>query len=100
MPNLRVMPTATSPNPFTIPGTTRKYTGTVGSFVDVPDFDASILVGAGWVTSTPRTSQVGATAARPLNPSRNQQFLDTTVGAILIADGAGNWLHSVTGVAS
>jgi hypothetical protein len=100
MPNVRVTPTAKSPNPFTIPGTGRKYTCAVGSTIDVPDFDAAVLKNAGWLSTTAGDGSVGTTAQRPANAHAQQEYLDTTVGAIVISDGKGNWLHHVTGVAS
>ena len=100
MPNVRLMPGLGSASPFKIPGTARTYSCAAGAFIDVPDFDAQILRGAGWVSPTRGDGQVGATAARPVRPAQGQQFLDTTVGAILVYDGRGNWLHSVTGAIS
>ena len=100
MPNVRVSPTATSPNPFTIPGTSRKYTCAVGSTIDVPDFDATVLKNAGWVSMTAKDGSVGTTAQRPVGAHYGQEYLDTTVGAILVSDGKGNWLHHLTGAAS
>ena len=99
----RVSPTATSLNPMTITGTTRKYTATLGSFLDVPDFDAAQLVMAGWIRldQSGASAGVGTTANRPSGtPTKGTSYLDTTVGAKLVADGKGNWLHHVTGAAS
>jgi len=85
------------PNPFVIPGTKRSYAVSAGSALSVPDFDAQILASVGWILLA---KNVVPTSGRPVGALAGQSILDSTVGAILISDGKGNWLHSATGVVS
>ena len=71
----------------------RAYTCAVGSSITVPEFDALELEANGWVGE-----QGGATATRPANPAKGQQFLDTTLGYIIKFDGK-VWRNLATGAA-
>ena len=100
MANIRMAVTNAALSPFTIPGTTRRYTCAAGAVIDVPDFDAAVLASIGWVAMTPKDGSVGPTSGRPAAPHIGQQFIDTTVGAIVVSDGRSAWLHHITGVPS
>jgi hypothetical protein len=73
----------------------RRYSGTPGTPVDVPDFDAGPLEANGWT----RVAEVGPTTARPRYRAdgqpllRGQTYLDTTLGAIVQWDGA-SWRNA------
>lgn len=73
------------PNPITVNG--RVYTATLGSSVQVPAQDASIMEANGW-TRFGRFS--GTTAQRPTPPyvSRRLMYYDTTLSAMIVWDGA------------
>jgi hypothetical protein len=79
-------------------GTT--YSATEGSPIDVPDNVAQILVQNGWVGADAGSSNttVGATAARPTNPTKNTKFLDATLGYVIMFDGK-TWRNPATGAA-
>lgn len=92
-----IPPDAGARNPIVVNG--RTYTAAANSTVDVPDFDAVIMEANGWKAACPIVAGVettGATAARPVAPKRNQEFLDTTLGALIHWDGKG-WRNKVTG---
>ncbi|MEW5882275.1 MAG: hypothetical protein AB1761_17775 [Pseudomonadota bacterium] len=80
----------------------RSYVGTLGTVYDVPDHDADALEANGWT----RVEAVGTTAERPnftATPagaalSAGRRFLDTTVGALIVWDGA-TWRNPATGAA-
>ena len=102
--NMLLMPGDGAANPFTIPGTTpaRKYSCAAGATVTVPDFDAVIMMSAGWINSLgPHGGAVGTTAQRPVNPPIGTVFNDTTVGAAVVYGGTKTgWVHHATGAAS
>jgi hypothetical protein len=81
----------------------RTYSGVPGTYQDVPDFDAGVLNANGWT----RVALSGPTSARPstnytVNPpyvaAPSLHFLDTTLGKIVVFDGA-TWRDPVTGSA-
>jgi hypothetical protein len=72
----------------------RNHSAAPGVVHDVIDFDADSLGGNGWT----RVGEVGATAQRPVNPARGKLFTDTSVGAMIIFDGA-TWRNPATGAA-
>jgi hypothetical protein len=74
----------------------RTYSCNVGSTVDVPEFDAKVLIANGWINTAGPNAQVGTTALRPTAPKVGERYLDTTVGAVVTWTGSG-WTHSVTG---
>jgi hypothetical protein len=88
----RVMPPAVGGNPITVNG--RTYNCAVGSTIDVPDWDAQLLSANGWLISA--AGGVGATAARPANPKRGDEFVDTALGAQVIYDGK-QWRNKTSG---
>jgi hypothetical protein len=96
MANIRMIPPADG-NHGTITIRTRVYTCAAGATIDVPDFDANVMMANGWTASA--TGGVGATAARPTAPKTGQQFLDTTVGKIVVWDGKA-WRDHVDGSAA
>ena len=104
MANIRLAAPVGAPNPFTIPGTSpaRKYSCAAGATVSVPDFDAVIMMSAGWINSLgTHGGNVGTTAQRPVNPPLNTVFNDTTVGAAVVYGGAKTgWVHHATGAVS
>ena len=84
----------------------RVYTAAANGILDMPDFDAAIAAASGWIPFCAKGGTVGATAARPTtNPNgtfpvtAGTQFMDTTVGGIVVADGAGAWRNSAGAVA-
>jgi len=95
----RMMPPANSaagPNPCTVPGG-RSYSCLQGQTVDAPDFDAAILQANGWTHSA--AGGVGVTSLRPTgNLKRGTQFHDSTLGYVIVWDGA-VWRNPTTGAA-
>jgi hypothetical protein len=84
----------------TIVANGRTYTQTPGNTLDVPNSDADIMMANGWIESA-NGSTVGTTALRPTMPIPNQQFIDTTVGAMVVWDAKGKvWRHHVTGASA
>ncbi len=100
--NKLLMPGDGAINPFTVPGTTRKYTCSAGATILVPDFDAALMLSEGWVNSTGSGSgSAGPTSGRPSAPSVGQIYTDTTVGAAVVYAGAKTgWLHHATGAST
>lgn len=85
--NQRLMPPSSGfHNPITVNG--RVYSCAANGTLDVPDFDAAVMLSNGWTVTAAGGS--GATAVRPVNPKLNTQFHDTTLGKIVIWDGK-NW---------
>lgn len=93
MVNYVVLPPAAG-GTITIQG--RVYTAAAGVPVLMPDGDALIAGASGWTLT--RQEAGGATSARPVNPLRNHQFVDTTVGAKIVFDGL-LWRNQATGAA-
>ncbi len=90
MPNVLVHPPADGlHNTGTANG--RSYTAVPGTRIQVPDFDAAVLCANGWLAasggSTGTSTPIGATAARPANPVKNQRFQDSTLGYEVMFDG-------------
>jgi hypothetical protein len=100
MPNVRLIPPGGAAATATANG--RAYTCAAGATIDVPDFDANVLTANGWTNaggSGAVLATVGATAARPLTPSRGQTFLDTTLALAIVFAGK-SWRNPVTGAAA
>ena len=93
MTNIRLMP-AGSGKITTAVVNGRTYSCALGSTIDVPDFDAFVLGANGWIQVAP----VGTTAQRPAKPGVGNFFHDTTVGKIIIFEGAA-WRDPATGSA-
>jgi hypothetical protein len=70
----------------------RTYTGTAGSFLDVPDQDAYVMTANGWTL----VGKVGTTAQRPAAAGRGQFYYDSTLGYTIIYDGA-KWHNPADG---
>jgi hypothetical protein len=94
MPNVRLMPPNGVSTTTAVNG--RSYTCAAAATIDVPDFDASVLTANGWVLAPGGT--VGATAARPVIPAKNQTFHDTTLNVTIVFDGR-VWRNPATGAA-
>ncbi len=75
----------------------RTYTTPVGTPIDVPDFDAFIMLANGW-TSIDKSAGVGTTAQRPNPATKGLTYLDTTTGMHIQYDGK-TWRNPVTGAA-
>jgi hypothetical protein len=80
-------------NSITVNG--RTYTTTPGTPIDVPDFDAFVMLANGW-TAIDVGAGVGATALRPNPANKGVTFLDTTIGAHIQYDGK-TWRNPITG---
>ena len=94
---IRMIPLDNAANPFTVPGTNRTYSAT--TFVDVPDYDAVIMVTAGWSTSTGHPAVT--TANRPKLPLPGTKVRDISVGAVVIYRGPKNgWVYFNNGAAA
>lgn len=104
LPTEIIMPGDGAANPFTIPGTSRRYSCSAGSAITVPGEDAQMLRMQGWVgAKNARMRGEGPTSARPASYDmlQGQTFNDTTVGALVIYGGPKTgWLNSLTGVAA
>jgi hypothetical protein len=104
LPNLVCMPGDGAQSPFTIPGTTRRYSCTAGSAITVPGEDAQILRGRGWIAAGPGMTlkHVGATSARPVTPDfLGEGYLDTSLGILVLWGGPKTqWLNACTGASA
>jgi hypothetical protein len=99
--NVRLtVPVGATGYPFTISGTSRSYSCVSGETIDVNDADALILASNGWVRLAEPAAAVGPTTSRPAHAPINRQFIDTTIEALIVSDGAENWLNAVTGAIS
>lgn len=94
MPNARVLPPNTGRCSTPVNG--RTYTTTNGAYLDVPDFDAAVLVANGWHLVA--AGGVATTTNRPANPPKGTRMLDTTLGIEIVWDGAA-WRNKITGAA-
>jgi hypothetical protein len=76
----------------------RTYSVAPGGTIDVPDFDAVVLLADGWVNVTGGSTlaTVGASSARPAKPFKHQTFHDTTLNLTIVSDGT-NWRNPATG---
>lgn len=95
MATLRLMPPEDGNHP-TITVNGRTYTCPLGSTIDVPDFDGLVMLANGWVAAA--VAGAGATATRPTNPAKRQEFHDTTLGYNVIFDGK-VWRNPTSGAA-
>jgi hypothetical protein len=93
MATMRLFPPI-PPAPLTIVANGRTYTTTAGVFLDVPDFDAGILVANGWTDA--ESDGVGTTAQRPNPPRKGMNYVDTTISKAITYDGL-NWRDVVAG---
>lgn len=97
MANIRVMPPADGNHPSITVGGNRVYTCALGATIDVPDFDARILLANDWIPSA--LGGVGSTANRTVHPKTGDNFLDTTVGHVIVWDGL-TWRDPIDGTAA
>jgi hypothetical protein len=76
----------------------RTYSCAANGTIDVPDFDALVLLADGWINAaggqTLTTS--GPSTARPAKPVKNQTYHDTTLGLTIVHDTT-NWRNPATG---
>jgi hypothetical protein len=80
----------------------RKYSGTIGSLTQVPDFDATVLRAAGWVSVNAANAGGGAgsTSNRPAYPAiyPGFQYVDTTLNVLAVYVGPkSGWVNAATG---
>lgn len=90
----------------TISNGTQTFNATPGSTRDVRVSDANLLQGNGWIGGYPLPWFSGPTTNRPTDPTlaageanylgAGTLYLDTTVGALIVYDGA-NWRNPATG---
>ena len=79
----------------------RAYSGSVGSTVDAPDFDAGVLMANGWMAPGPIQGS-GATSLRPVTLPVGCKipagftWLDLTMGLTIVWDGA-TWRNPANG---
>ncbi len=108
MPNMRVLPPVTNAgnNPIIVNG--RSYSAAAGTYLDVPTEDGALLCANGWHPALTRGAQVGPATARPAAPGAApfywsdkapRIFIDTTLGAVVVWDGA-SWRNVLTGAAA
>lgn len=89
--------------PYTIPGTSRTYSTSVGTAITVPGEDAFILRSVGWVGAVDAPiKQTGATSARPSligSGTIGHAYLDTTINNLVLWSGpvTNHWLSATTG---
>jgi hypothetical protein len=97
--NVRMFPpVAATAETITVNG--RTYAATPGSFLDVPDMDATALGASGWT----RVALSGPTISRPTTLTTSApyiagtgtQFYDTTIEKLVVFDGAA-WRNPDTG---
>lgn len=91
----RVMPPADGLHP-TISVFGRTYTCANGSYLDVPDGDATVMAHNGWLMVAQQG--VGVTTGRPANPKKGDTFHDTTLGYTIRFDGL-VWRNPASGAA-
>jgi len=99
MPNLRLLPPpspAFGQNPIKVTAD-RVYTCAVGSYLDVPDFDAVTLLANGWTHTADVGMGAAITANRPTTGlKRGSRFHDTTLGYDIVWDGL-TWRNPTSG---
>ena len=92
MPTVRVLPNGILPLQTTFVNG-REYSAAPGQFIDVPDFDAAVLLSNGWIGVSAVAG--GPSAERPAAPYPSQLFHDTTIDAFIIFDGV-SWRDVLT----
>jgi hypothetical protein len=93
MPNVRLMTVGGLPRTFAVNG--RTYTFAANGYLDVPDFDAYVMLADAFINAAPGAT-VGPTTARPTKPSKGQNYHDTTLGYTIVHDTI-NWRNPATG---
>jgi len=95
MSTTRVLPpNTTGTDMITVNG--RTYSAVAGGFLDVPDFDAAVMLANGWIRGALGGS--GPTASRPIKPPTNTIFMDTSLSLLIVWDGKA-WRNKITGAA-
>lgn len=96
MPNVRLMSANNLAKTQTVNG--RTYSVATNGTIDVPDFDAVVLLADGWINAAGGSALTtsGPTGARPAKPSKGQTFHDTTLGVTIVHDQS-NWRNPATG---
>lgn len=78
----------------------RSYVGAPGTPQNIMSADAHVLLANGWLHAfSTKTCPSGLTTDRPAAPTAGDKFHDTTVGALLIWDGA-TWRNTITGASA
>ena len=93
-------PTATAQQTIVVSG--RTYSSTPGNAVDVPDLDSVTLQANGWIlvalsgptSGRPTETEISASSGSPL--SAGLKFFDTTIGKVIVFDGA-TWRDPANG---
>jgi hypothetical protein len=70
------------------------YSAAPGSTVDAPSSHADVLTSNSWI----RAGRSSTTATRPTDQRVGEMIVDTTLGAVVIWDGA-TWRNPATGAA-
>lgn len=86
----------------TISANGRTYSVSASGYMDMPAHDAGVAESNGFV-AMPACLGVGTSAQRPaantvsgLKPAKNDTFLDTTLGYVVLFDGV-NWRNPISG---
>jgi hypothetical protein len=98
--NKRILPPAAGLTQ-TMSANGRPYSAAPGAVLDVLDADANVLLANGWVCgipSGPTTSRPKTRFSEPYNVGPGSLFVDTTLAAVIIWDGAA-WRNVITGAA-
>lgn len=106
MPNVRMLPPPDGLHNVLTLASGRTISAAVGSYLDMPVSDAQNAGAAGWTAAAGTAAAfVGTTAQRPTTsegsgvaPSRGQLYLDTTLGYVVVFDGA-LWRNPANGAA-
>jgi hypothetical protein len=92
MATVRFTPPASN-GAVTIKVNGRTYTCAQAATIDVPDFDAAIMAGNGWINLG---DLVGTTAQRPTGVPIGTRYSDTSLSAIVVWNGK-SWIHFQNG---
>ena len=88
----RVLPPSTTRSAQLVNG--RSYDPTAAAYFDVPHQDASVLAANQWTdlgpvgTTSARPPVQGPTSGNPHTATRGAMYVDTTIGAVIVFDGA------------
>lgn len=99
--NIRLLPPSNVKNQTVTLSSGRVYRATPGTVLDAPDFDAPHLEANGWFKVAPSgTTAMRPTVASPVPYTLRDDlwFLDTTLGYMIVYDGAA-WRNPSTGAA-
>ena len=108
--NARMFPHSSGKHPSAVVNG-RTYTCQIGSYIDVPVFDAHGLSAQGWTRAGGPTCTVGPTSNRPTSAAGGQplaadtSYIDTTLGYTVTwnptspGSASGVWRSTLTGAA-